>query len=128
MCIRDRPASGHLSHDFPCSPAHAEGTRHDHPPDPESGSAMRRDPQAFSLRKTAVPHQVARANRATAHVVPQSLWLLERSPTKVSPTSSTIQRNGMKSLTHGSQSGPIVMGSRIPESSSTGIILSLIHI
>ncbi len=39
---------------------------------------------------------------------------------------STIHRVGMKVLARSSQSGPIVIGSRMPDSSSTGIITTLI--
>src|SRR4051812_29712213 len=81
--------------------------------------------QAFSLRNTAVPHQIARPKSTTAQVVPHIRELLPRSPLKVSRTPSTIQRNGMKALTCSNQAGPSVIGSRIPDRSSTGIITML---
>ena len=56
---------------------------------------------------------------------PTASSLVAKSPAKVSRTASTIQRNGMKSLTRCSHSGPSVIGSRIPESSRTGIITML---
>ena len=57
--------------------------------------------------------------------MPHIIAEVAKSPTKLSRTASTIQRNGMKSLAASSQAGPSVIGSRIPLSSSTGIITML---
>ena len=81
--------------------------------------------QAFSRRKVAVPHQIARANSAVAHSEPHTIGEVAKSPANEVRTASTTQRKGIQSLAASSQSGPIVMGSRIPESSSTGIITML---
>ena len=84
---------------------------------------VRRGAQAFSRRKVAVPHQIARANSAVAHSEPHTIGEVAKSPANEVHTASTTQRKGIESLAASSQSGPIVMGSRIPRAASTGITM-----
>ena len=69
-----------------------------------------------------MPHQRASANSSRDQAEPPSRPDEPRSPPKASRTPSTMCLIGKKSLAYSSHTGPIVIGSRIPESSSTGII------
>lgn len=77
--------------------------------------------QAFSLRKTLVPHQPPSALSTTAASSPQPTVDVTTSPMNDDRTASTIQRNGMKSEIRFSHAGPSVIGSRMPDSSRIGI-------
>src|SRR3954468_12334384 len=89
------------------------------------GAAPAAEDQAFSLRNVAVPHQVASAASRSAQAVPQRIDEVPKLPANESRTALTTYLNGIRSLRFCSQGGPMVIGSRMPLSSSTGIITML---
>src|SRR5690349_18314047 len=68
---------------------------------------------------------MASANSPTDQAEPQNSVEPSQLPPNALRTASTTQRIGMKSLAFSSQPGPMVIGRRMPESSSTGIITML---
>lgn len=80
----------------------------------------------FSFRNVAVPHQIASANRTATQPTPQKNVDVLNTPANASRTAVTTNLMGMMFDAVCSHCGPRVIGSRMPDNRSTGIITMLI--